>query len=122
MKVSRKSSCGFIFVVELFFYHNPNIFVTQISVPYDNLRISPPPLTAQIGHSAGCMGGPCYFFIIGIIIFWSLRSQCKVSEPYPFWGFRLWGLFMQAICQKIVRTVNKYFFSFLSSTLALKLA
>ena len=46
-----------------------------------------PPFSAQKSHSAGGMGGPPNFFLVGILIFLLLRSPCKISKPYdnPFW-------------------------------------
>jgi hypothetical protein len=43
----------------------------------------------KIGLFGGGRGCPQNLFLIGILIFMSLRSPCKKLKPYdnPFWGF-----------------------------------
>jgi hypothetical protein len=54
---------------------NPSKVISEV------LFFKIPPFSAQKSHSAGAGGVP-EFFLFGILIFFLLRSPCKITKPY----------------------------------------
>jgi hypothetical protein len=46
-------------------------------------------LSPQIYHNPRVRGGPPNFFLVGILIFWLLRSPFKNLKPYDYLGASL---------------------------------